>query len=52
MARARTPERAGGSLGGGVQYLLKPQAGVVLNLEFAQGADGSYGLYLKIGYGF
>jgi hypothetical protein len=52
-----TPNPAGGSnlypaIGGGVQYLLKPQAGVVLNLEFAQGADGSYGLYLKIGYGF
>ena len=38
------------ALGGGVQYLLKPKAGIVLSLEYAVGKDGNYGVYLKIGY--
>jgi len=38
--------------GAGVQYILKPKEGIVLNLEYAQGEGGSYGFYLKIGYGF
>ena len=38
--------------GAGVQYILKPKEGIVLNLEYAQGEGGNYGVYLKIGYGF
>lgn len=40
------------ALGAGVQYVLKPEVGIVLNLEYAQGKDGSYGVYLKTGYAF
>jgi len=39
-------------IGAGIQYLLKPKAGIVLNLEFAAGKDGNQGVYLKMGYGF
>jgi hypothetical protein len=39
-------------IGAGVQYVLKPKAGIVLNLEYAAGKAGSYGVYLKMGYGF
>jgi Omp85 superfamily domain len=38
--------------GAGVQYILKPKEGIVLNLEYAHGKDGNYGVYLKMGYGF
>ena len=38
--------------GAGVQYVLKPAVGIVLNLEYAQGKDGNYGVYLKTGYAF
>jgi len=38
--------------GGGVQYVLKPQIGIVLNLEYAQGKNGSNGLILRTGYTF
>jgi hypothetical protein len=38
------------SVGGGVQYVLKPKEGIVMNLEYAQGKDGNYGVYLKLGY--
>jgi len=38
--------------GAGTQYILKPKEGIVLNLEYAQGEGGSYGIYLKLGYGF
>lgn len=38
--------------GAGVQYILKPTEGIVLNLEYAQGEGGSNGVYLKLGYGF
>ena len=38
--------------GAGVQYILKPKEGIVLNLEYAQGKDNNYGFYLKMGYGF
>jgi hypothetical protein len=38
--------------GAGVQYLLKPAVGIVLNLEYAQGKNGSYGVLLKTGYAF
>jgi hypothetical protein len=40
------------AVGAGVQYVLKPEVGIVLNLEYAQGKDGSYGVYLKTGYAF
>lgn len=36
----------------GVQYVLKPREGIVLNLEYADGEGSSYGVYLKMGYGF
>jgi len=38
--------------GGGVQYVLKPQIGIVLNLEYAQGKTGSNGIILRTGYTF
>jgi hypothetical protein len=38
--------------GAGVQYILKPKEGIVLNLEYAQGKAGSYGVYLKMGYAY
>jgi hypothetical protein len=38
--------------GAGVQYILKPEVGIVLNLEYARGKDGNYGIYLKTGYAF
>ncbi|HEY5809924.1 MAG TPA: BamA/TamA family outer membrane protein [Povalibacter sp.] len=38
--------------GGGVQYVLKPIQGIVANLEYAQGKDGNYGVYLKLGYAY
>ena len=36
--------------GAGVQYILKPKEGIVLNLEYAAGKDSNYGFYLKMGY--
>jgi len=38
--------------GAGVQYILKPREGIVLNLEYAAGESGNYGVYLKMGYAF
>lgn len=38
--------------GAGVQYILKPKEGIVLNLEYAAGKEGSYGVYLKLGYAY
>jgi hypothetical protein len=38
--------------GAGVQYILKAKEGIVVNLEYAAGKDGNYGLYMKMGYGF
>jgi hypothetical protein len=38
--------------GAGVQYVLKPELGIVLNLEYAQGKDGNNGIILKTGYTF
>jgi len=38
--------------GAGVQYILKPKEGIVLNLEFAAGKDGNQGVYLKMGYAY
>jgi outer membrane protein assembly factor BamA len=36
--------------GAGIQYILKPKEGIVLNLEYAAGKDSNYGFYLKMGY--
>jgi surface antigen Omp85-like protein len=41
-----------GAAGAGVQYILKPKEGIVLNLEYAAGEDGNYGVYLKMGYAY
>jgi hypothetical protein len=38
--------------GFGIQYVLKPKAGIVLDLEYAAGKNGNYGIYLKLGYSF
>jgi hypothetical protein len=38
--------------GAGVQYVLKPEVGIVLNLEYAQGKSGSNGVILRTGYAF
>lgn len=38
--------------GAGIQYLLKPEAGIVVNLEYAMGKDDNQGIYLKMGYSF
>jgi surface antigen Omp85-like protein len=38
--------------GAGVQYILKPKEGIVLNLEYAAGKDKNYGVYLKMGYAY
>ena len=40
------------AIGAGIQYILKPAVGIVLNLEYAQGKAGSYGVLLKTGYAF
>jgi hypothetical protein len=40
------------TVGAGVQYVLKPEVGIVMNLEFAQGKDGNRGVYLKMGYSY
>jgi hypothetical protein len=39
-------------VGAGVQYVLKPKVGIVLNLEYAQGKSGNHGVLLKTGYAF
>ena len=39
-------------IGAGIQYVLRPKAGIVVNLEYAAGKAGNYGVYLKMGYGF
>ena len=38
--------------GAGVQFVLKPEVGIVLNLEYAQGKEGNNGIILKTGYTF
>jgi hypothetical protein len=38
--------------GAGIQYVLRPQERMVVNLEYAAGKEGNYGLYIKFGYGF
>jgi hypothetical protein len=36
----------------GIQYVLKQDAGIVVNLEIAVGKNDNYGILLKLGYGF
>jgi hypothetical protein len=38
------------TVGGGVQYLLKPAQGIVANLEAAVGKDGNKALIFQMGY--
>jgi len=38
--------------GAGIQYVLKPKEGIVMNLEYAQGEGSNYGVYLKMGYAY
>jgi hypothetical protein len=38
--------------GVGIQYVLKQDAGIVVNLELAVGKNDNYGILLKLGYGF
>jgi hypothetical protein len=39
-------------VGVGVQYILKPVEGMVLNLEYAKGKGDEQGVYMKFGYGY
>jgi len=36
--------------GAGIQYVLKPQQGIVANLEYAEGKDGNNAVIFKMGY--
>ena len=38
------------SYGAGIQYVLKPQQGIVANLEYAEGKDGNNAVIFKMGY--
>lgn len=38
--------------GAGLQYVLKPKEGIVMNLEYARGKADNYGVYLKLGYAY
>ena len=38
------------SVGAGVQYLLKPQQGLVANLEYSQAKSGNSAVIFKMGY--
>jgi hypothetical protein len=40
------------AMGAGVQYVLKPKEGIVMNLEYAKGEGANYGFYLKMGYAY
>ncbi|HSC68584.1 MAG TPA: BamA/TamA family outer membrane protein [Cellvibrio sp.] len=36
----------------GIQYILKPKEGMVMNLEYADGKGDNSGVYLKMGYSY
>ena len=38
--------------GVGIQYIMKPKEGIVMNLEYAAGKASNYGIYLKMGYAY
>jgi len=40
------------NVGAGIQYVIKRKEGIVMNLEYAAGKDGNYGVYLKMGYSY
>jgi hypothetical protein len=40
------------NIGAGIQYVIKRKEGIVMNLEYAAGKDGNYGVYLKMGYSY
>jgi hypothetical protein len=40
------------NVGAGIQYILKPKAGIVMNLEFAAGKNEDFGIYLKMAYAY
>ena len=40
------------NIGAGIQFILKPKEGIVMNLEYAAGKGGEYGIYLKMGYAY
>ena len=40
------------AVGAGVQYVLKPKEGIVLNLEYAKGSGDNSGILLKMGYAY
>lgn len=37
-------------LGAGLQFVIKPDKRLLVNLEYAQGVEGNHGFYLKFGY--
>jgi hypothetical protein len=39
-------------IGGGVTYTLKPEAGIVLRLEYAKGESDNSAVYLSLGHPF
>lgn len=40
------------TVGGGVQFLIKPDKGLVANLEYAQGESGNSAVLFQLGYGW
>jgi hypothetical protein len=38
------------TVGAGLQFVIKPQERMTVNLEYAQGIDDNRGVYLKLGY--
>ena len=40
------------TVGGGLQFVLKPDKRLLANLEYAQGIQDNRGIYLKFGYGW
>jgi hypothetical protein len=40
------------TFGAGLQFIVKPAAHMLANLEYAQGVEDNHGIYLKFGYGW
>jgi hypothetical protein len=38
--------------GGGIHFVIKPEQRMLVNFEYAQGAEHNHGLFLKFGYGW
>jgi hypothetical protein len=38
------------TIGGGVQFVIKPEKHILVNLEYAQGIGDNRGVYMKLGY--